>query len=71
MPTDFQQAIEADARRQAMALNAAIERACERSLQEGRNGVMVERRKFDAAAPYLITPSHPDVPYGAIFHRDI
>lgn len=50
-------------------INAAIERACEASIQEGRNGVLVERT--EGRSRWVVHTSHPDVPYGAIYERTI
>lgn len=44
----------------------AIERACEQSIQEGRNGVLVVKTNGE----WQVFASHPDVPYGAIYERN-
>jgi hypothetical protein len=51
--------------RRVKEIGDSIERACEQSIQEGRNGVLVEKLGDE----WRITPSHPDVPFGAIYER--
>ena len=66
--SDYGKAIEEFSRGMIAKRNAVVEEACERAIQGGKYGVLVEET-FEGLTYTITATVHPAVPYGVIHEK--